>query len=64
MLLIKMLINYFHNSLMLSIYIKKIKSHDRKNLLSSKFSEKCKKSFSQNFKSWKILEGQQQKFIE
>ena len=46
----KMLINYFDNSSMLSIYQKKIlKSHDGKDLLSSKFSDKCKKGFPAKF---------------
>ena len=45
----KMLINYFDNYSMLSIYQKK--SHDRKDLLSSKSSDKCKKGFRE------ILEG-------
>ena len=50
---------------MLRIYQKELKNHDRKDLLSSKFSDKCEKGFTQNFgRSWKILEGQPQKFIE
>ena len=41
-----MLINYFGNSSMLSIYQTFFeKKHDRKDLLSSKFSEKFKKGF-------------------
>ena len=44
---------------MLRTYQKKFKSHDRKDLLSSEFSDKCKKVFPRNFRrSWKILEGQ------
>lgn len=61
----KMLANYYGNSSMLSIYIFFVKSHDRKELSSSKILDKCKKSVSKgNFrKSWKILQGQPQKFI-
>ena len=36
-----------------------MKSHDRKGLLSSTFSDKCKKGS----RSWNILKGQLQKFI-
>ena len=52
----KKLSNYFGNSSMLRRYQKKLKSHDRKDLLSSKFSNKCKKGFPRNFRrSWIIL---------
>ena len=44
-LLDKMLINYTGNSSMLRIYKKILKSHDRKDVLSSKLSDKCKKGF-------------------
>ena len=43
-------INYFGNYLMLRIYKKKLKSHDRRGLLSKKFSDKCKKGFPRNFR--------------
>ena len=56
----KMLINYFGNSKMLRIYKKRLKSHDRKDLLSSKFQINVKRDIR---RSWKILEGQLQKFI-
>ena len=55
-----MLINYFDNSSMLTTYQKKKKkkkkkkkekkSHYRKDLLSSKFPDKCKKGFPRNFR--------------
>ena len=45
-----MLVNYFCTSSILSIQQKKkLKSHDRKNLLNSKFSGKSKKWFTRNF---------------
>ena len=50
---------------MLSIYLKLFKKAmiERKDLLSSKFSDKCEKCLPRNFRrSWKIL-GQLQKFI-
>ena len=45
---------------MLRIYKKRLKSHDRKDLLSSKFQINVKRDIR---RSWKILEGQLQKFI-
>ena len=43
---------------------RKLKRHNRKDQLSSKFSGKCKKGFHQNFRrSWKILEDQPQNFF-
>ena len=64
----KILSNYFGNTLMLRRYQKKkkkkIKSHDKKDLLSSKFSNKCKKGFLRNIRrTWKILEGQPRPFF-
>ena len=60
-----MLLDYFGNSSMLSMYqffLKK--SHDRKDLLSTKFSDKCRKDFPQNFRRpCKVLKGQPQKRI-
>ena len=60
-----MLINYFDNSSMfkhLSKYFQE--SHDRNDLLSSKFSDKCKKRFRRRKgHEWKILDDQPQKFI-
>ena len=41
-----------------------LKSYDRNDLLRNKFSDKCKMDFPRSFRSWKILEGQPQKFIE
>ena len=49
---------------MLRPYQNMKESHDRKDLLSSKFSNKCKKCFRRRRgHAWKLLEDQPQKFI-
>ena len=60
-----MLINDFVNSSVLSVNHKTfLKTHNRKDLLSSKLSGKCKKGFPRNFRrSSTISEGQPQKYI-